>query len=428
MKAIFCALVVSLCCTFALGQAQYTVIWNFAGVPNDGAVPTGSLISDRSGNLYGTTSGGGSGRSIGGTVFELSPNGDGTWSETVLYNFCSRYVDRKCEDGATPKAGLTFDRRGNLYGTTLYGGTQKCPFNTNGCGTVFELLPQSRPGVAWAERVLYNFCMIEANNLCMDGAAPLSQLTIDSSGNLYGTTSVGGTGQGSGGTVFELSRGSGGVTHTILYSFCSLGQGSICPDGNMPVAGVTFDSAGNLYGTTKYGGTFGGTGAGTLYKLSSGSSGWTETVLIGLGAPPKGNAPLGSVALDKVGNVYGTFFGGGVNNAGGMFKYSSKNRKTEIYSFNGANGAESSAGILLAPNNATLYGTTSQGGMNQAGVVFAMTAGAEEKVLYSFCSQPNCIDGVAPTASVIQDTSGNIYGTASLGGANGQGVVFEITP
>ena len=414
--------------TVAFGQAQYKVLWSFSGTPNDGSEPLSSLIFDRSGNLYGTTEGGGA--NMNGAIFKLSPNDDGVWTETILYSFCTLTA---CVDGAVPTAGLVFDSAGNLYGTTLGGGAYSCQSGIGGCGTVFELSPTSDPGGSWTETVLYSFCADGFKGGCQDGAEPTSQLTIDASGNLYGTTTTGGTGGFSnaccwGGTVFELSRGSGGWTYSVLYNFCANGHNDVCPDGSGPQAGVTFDSTGNLYGTTEGGGYLKNSGNGTVYKLSSGPNGWTETVLSGSNVPiKKGGLPLGGVSLDKLGNVYGTFSFGGANFEGGVFRLNSKNGEFTTLSFNGNNGQTPSAGVLLDSKNATLYGTTRSGGFNHFyGTVFQIVSPAQESVLYNFCSQSNCVDGETPVAGLIADKSGNLYGTASLGGANGQGVVFEI--
>src|ERR1700683_4705763 len=152
MKVFPCATVVVLACTFALGQ-QYKVLWTFAGPPNDGGVPVTNLVLDQAGNLYGTTEFGGTYDS--GTVFELSPNGDGTWTESVIYEFCTDMGNNLCLDGQYPVAGLIFDGSGTLYGTTKSGGAGSFGYQA---GTVFKLSPPAMPGSAWTETVLYSFC------------------------------------------------------------------------------------------------------------------------------------------------------------------------------------------------------------------------------------------------------------------------------
>jgi uncharacterized repeat protein (TIGR03803 family) len=408
-------------CSFVLGQSQYKVLWTFAGAPNDGETPKSDLVFDKAGNLYGTTNGGGSAES--GTVFMLSPNQDGSWTNTILHSFCTQYVDGLCKDGANPQAGLIFDAQGNLYGTTVNGGEMACSRASVGCGTVFELSPPSPPGGAWTEKVLYSFCENLVNNKCLDGNFPLGQLT-NASGSLYSTTESGGA--NGYGTVFELSHGKSGWTETVLYSFCSLGQEGICPDGDGPQAGVSFDKLGNLYGTTEFGGTNNVHGEGTVFKLSPGANGWTETVLHSFHQGGDGAGPLGGVSFDTLGNLYGTFSGGGSDNAGGLFRILAKNGKIGSFFFNGSNGSEPHAGLLVDSKHATVYTTTTLGGTGNGGTVFEATAAGEESVLYSFCSQPNCTDGASPVASVISDADGNLYGTAEQGGINNQGVVFEI--
>ena len=229
------------------------------------------LIFDQAGNLYGTTSS---------TVFELS-SGSGGWTNTVLYQFSG-------EPHIT--AGLVLDTAGNLYGTTSEGGT--C-----GCGTVFEVSPGANN--QWTETTLYNF------KGGSDGSAPIGGLTLDSEGNLYGTTSVGYPG---GGTIFELSLGSSGWTKTILYSF-KRGVG----DGDGPRAALVFDAVGNLYGTTGEGGTY---NYGTVFEMSSEG---IETILRSFNVKD-GEGPAAGLVLDSGGNLYGTTVGGGLYNGGNAFK------------------------------------------------------------------------------------------------------------
>jgi uncharacterized repeat protein (TIGR03803 family) len=419
----------------ASGQVQYNILWNFAGAPNDGYGPRSGLVFDHAGNLYGTTYGGGNSTAPicfpggCGTVFELSPNGDGTWTNSILYSFCGNYQSGQCIDGAFPEGSLILDGRGNLYGTTSNGGNQLCENTSQGCGTVFKISLPSLPGGAWTERVLYNFCSIRANNGCSDGSIPVSQLTFDASGNLYGTTSTGGTSPRLAGTIFELSHGVKGWTEAVLYSFCSSDQGEICPDGLTPLAGVTFDRSGNLYGTTERGGSQKNQGNGTVYKLSPGANGWTEAVVFSFGYPfGHGQGPTGTVSFDALGNLFSTASSGGQFMAGTVIRLSSKGGgKVRTFSFNHQDGNMPMAGVLIDSRNATIYGTTFAGGTAQGGTAFEMVAPAQESVLYNFCSQQGCTDGAGPSA-LIADKSGNLYGTTKVGGANNAGVVFEIIP
>src|ERR1051326_591457 len=427
---LYLAAVVILGCGFALGQAQYRILWNFAGGTADGDTPLGNLVFDSAGNLYGTTLSGGNGvnppcgRGCG-TVFKLSPNNDGTWTNTIIYSFCTHHSQSGCLDGAFPQSGLVLDAKGNLYGVTMNGGGQPCPFDSRGCGTLFKLSPPTAPGATWTERVLYNFCSNNVNSRCLDGAAPVGQLAVDLSKNFYGTTRREGNGH-DGGTVFELSHGPNGWTETVLYNFCTLGQGIACPDGSQPMAGPTFDRLGNLYGTTELGGSQGHRGGGLLYKLSPGPKGWTETVLLAAVSPyGKGGAPLGQVIFDALGRIYSTFSGGGPDGQGGVFQFV-PGVGVNLYWFNNDDGGTPTAGVLLDARTATLYGSTFAGGTASGGTVFQIVSPRNETVLYNFCTQPTCTDGAEPSG-LIRDKQGNLNGTAKVGGANNLGVVFEVT-
>jgi uncharacterized repeat protein (TIGR03803 family) len=419
--------VISLSCLFFLvlagvpsvGQTQYNVLYSFgASGPSDGDFPAGKLASDKAGNMYGTTKLGGA---YGyGTVFQMTPS-QGGWTETTLYSFCPQAFP--CSDGAYPVAGLIFDSAGNLYGTTSNGGA-----NGQACcwGTIFELSPPSQQGGQWTENVLYTF---GGNG---DGCDPDSKLIFDASGNLYGTASgCGSSGFIGAGVVFELTPSGNGVwTQSVLYAFCANGHDS-CPDGSIPEAGVTFDRSGNLYGTTYAGGEG---RQGTVYELSPNVNGqWTQTVLHSFG--PSANHPMSAIDVDENGNLYGTVSAGGLSaqqcrsaqTCGGVFKLTkaSGQWKPSLFQFNGLNGGNPAAGIFLISSKSIAFGTTLFGGTG--GTVFEFR-GTKETVLYNFCSQPSCADGSQPGAALISDTSGNLYGTTTKGGAFGQGVVFEIVP
>jgi hypothetical protein len=284
----FCLALLLMTCTLAFGQ-HYKVLYSFQGPKvGDGAYSNATLVHDNDGNLYGTTVAGGlSGcNPYGscGTAFELSPNPDGSWAETVLYEFCSNRVNGQCVDGQMPEGGLVMDSVGNLYGTTSEGGSNLCPGGQVGCGTVFELSQST--GGSWTETVLYDFCDQIVNNACLDGSAPVQgSLAIDATGNLFGATQTGGSGQSAtvtGGTVFELSPILGSFTETVIYNFCVGGTNQVCPSGNWPSSGLTFDASGNLYGTTYTGGNAKSQAGGVIYKLAPTAGGWDEAVLYGL--------------------------------------------------------------------------------------------------------------------------------------------------
>lgn len=427
-KMALCIVELILSCTFAAGQ-QYKVLWSFTG-GLDGGYPAANLIFDPAGNLYGTTQYGGT--AGGGTVFELSPQPDGGWTESVLYSFCSDQEGNICLDGSLPSAGLVLDPAGNIYGTTFNGGNTSCPGDIQGCGTVFELSPPTVPGGFWTKFVLYNFCSdLGAGNRCLDGSYPLSQLVVDADGNLYGTTLDGGSGRPTeydgGGTVFELSPEGNGWMESVLYNFCSIGQRPhACQDGSDPHAGITFDKSGKIYGTTEYGGQL---DAGTVYRLSPKANGWTETVL-GNGGSNRGY-PVGAVSIDPRGSLYGTASRGGSSGGGAVFRLTEDGGAAVLF-FDSSNGGYlPAAGVLLDPSHRALYGTTEEGGTGW-GNVYEIVPPAQMTSLYSFCSQSNCTDGASPVAGLIEDSVGNLYGTAKLGGtgtrcgSGGCGVVFEI--
>jgi uncharacterized repeat protein (TIGR03803 family) len=428
-RAILSVVILLAVADFASAQ-QYLVLWNFGTSAGDGVWPVAGLIFDRTGNIYGTTTSGGAYGQ--GSVFELTPNSDGSWSESVLYSFCPGYP-QLCTDGLGPKAGLIIDSLGNLYGTTYYGGSSVSCGNTLGCGTLFELSPPGSPGETWTETVLFNFCSNFSNNQCLDGEFPMSQLIAGGAGTIYGTTSGGGRGHSSGGTAFRLSLKNSNWQETVLYNFCSLGQGDNCPDGTMPEAGVTADKLGNLYGTTARGG--GLHGGGTVYKLSPRAGGWSETVLATAGPNGQnGVGPTGTVSLDGIGNLYGTAAGGGQTNNGTVFRLGVKGGATVVSLGQENGGSTPESGVLIDNKRNALFGTTQAGGSGQ-GNVYQIVPPAQMTSLYSFCSQPNCSDGMSPQANLVEDQSGNLYGTTKYGGTgtnclNGTnvacGVVFEI--
>ncbi len=256
-----------------------------------GAGPDSGVILDASGNLYGTTGGGG--EYDGGTVFELTP-GSGVWGENLLYSFCS---EASCRDGQTPIAGVIRDKAGNFYGTTFVGGAY-------GGGTVFKLR-RAADGL-WKERVLYSFCAAGFPQ-CKDGVRPYAGVVFDGLGNLYGTTGQGGgntCGETTCGTIFELVPSpSGGWKHKVLYAFPNPGTGSF------PTGGVIIDKAGNLYGATVAGGIGGCSGGcGVAYKLAPLADGkWKYTVLHKFDGSD-GGQPLGGLVFDGKGDLYGTAY------------------------------------------------------------------------------------------------------------------------
>ncbi len=366
----------------------------------DGAGP-GGLVLDTQGNLYGTTLYGGT--SNDGTVFKL----DKTGKETVLHSFS------ETPDGAFPGPGgpLVLDTQGNLFGNTHSGGV-------SGNGTVFEV------DSSGTETALYNFTG------GADGGFPNGGLVLDAKGNLYGTTYSGGghpiaCENTPCGTVFRVSRAQGKIKETRLYSFTGKA------DGGQPRAGLVQDTQGNLYGTTTY---YTGLGWGTVFKLSLGTK-WQQTVLHSFTGGP-GTGPIGGLVLDAKGNLYGTS-GGGAN--GQVFKLDQNRHVTTLYSFAGGADGGGPQGPLVLDAQGNLYGFTGLGGDTACqapygcGTVFKLDTGGHETVLHSFTGGA---DGQFP-AGLVLDTQGNLYGTTFNGGLlsclNGHqgvgcGVVFKLTP
>ena len=369
------------------------VLYSFTGT-TDGYRPTSSLTWDANGNLYGTTYTGGLGF---GTVFELSPNGSGGWTETTLYSFCPV---AGCADGQNPMYSyLLLDGQGNLYGTAFGGGA-------NGYGVVFEL---SNSGGTWTETVLHSF----AN--APDGANPGNGLIMDGAGNLYGMTFAGGTGNGKG-CIFQLSPSGGTWTEKVIYDITSTHSG------------LTLDpNTGTIYGTTY----------GTVFELrQNGSGAWVPTVLFTFNpanAATQGSNPVGTLVLDGAGNLYGTTLTGGANNVGVVYKLTPALTgpwtETLLFSFGGnaqygPNGATPFAGVVM-DTSGNIYGTTQAGGVKGAGTVYELSpvgtkGGYKEHVVFNF----NGTNGAAPKSSLTLDKAGYLYGTTYGGGANSSGTVF----
>jgi uncharacterized repeat protein (TIGR03803 family) len=300
----------------------FTVVHQF-GSP--GAYPAAPVVRDAVGNLYGTTTRGGHREA--GIIFQL----DTTGKLSELYSFLGSQEGN--EDGAFPRAGLVRDAAGDLFGTTSQGGGMTGCSGDLGCGTVFKL------DTFIHETVLHIFTGGS------DGGVPLGGLVQDQAGNLYGTTSLGGTGAG---TVFKVDKT--GVL-TVLYSFTG------GADGNGPEAGLVQDSAGNLYGTTVAGGAH---GFGTVFKVDTSG---TETVLHSFkGFPSDGAGPVAELVQDAAGNFYGTTKLGGEFKSGAVFKLSTTGEEWLLYSFSGGADGKYPASALIRDGAGKLYGTTEAGG------------------------------------------------------------------
>lgn len=317
----------------------------------DGDSPVSTLALDAHGNLYGTAGQGGPGGV--GTVFQMTPSGNGKYAFRTLYSFTNG------TDGAFPYSGVILDKAGNLYGTTSGAGAYSF-------GTVFKLTRQ--PGGSFAFGVLHAFAGPPA-----DGYSPYG-LAFDASGNLYGTTAAGGVYNS--GTIFELFRGTG-WSESILYSFTG------GTDGGTPAAAPAFGPDDNLYGTTQLGGditTCGveSYGCGTVYELKHTSSGWIETALYSFQGGTDGDYPVSQIAFNTFGNLYGTTDEGGSSNCANgcgtvfeMIREGSSWDYRQLYQFQGgpSDGTGSAAGLALDSSN-NLFGTSQIGGANNFGTVF----------------------------------------------------------
>ena len=389
-----------------------------------GTNPTGGLVADAAGNLYGTTQAGGSGE---GSVFELSPPAilGGAWTETTLYSFGAHTPDAN-----VPMSTLVFDKQGNLYGTT--------GASTDGYGAVFELSPPTSPGGAWTETVLYDF-PIDGSH----GGQPEGKLLFDAAGNLYGTTGYGGTGHSCAtyntygcGTIFRLSPPSspgGAWKQTVLFNF-----GNSKSDGAHPGGALTLHN-GVFYGTTVYGGA---TDNGTVFQLAAQNGHWVETRLHDFSGAD-GAFPASTLIRDLAGNLYGTTSGGGTPKCSGtlgcgtVFELSPPLvsgdpwQETILHTFAGGSDGGASYAALIMDKAGNLYGTGSAGGFKNNGVVFKLKAPASPGGAYTnvilHVFDPPAGDGGNPYGELIR-FDGRLYGTTWAGGAGHFGTVFSVLP
>ncbi len=417
--------------------ALATTMYAFQGAP-DGSGPAAALLVDKSGDVFGTTAGGGTGKAcLGGcgAVFELKP-GAGGYKETILYSF----LGAQKNDGDLPLGGVVADAAGTLYGTTEYqGGGSGC--QNLGCGTVFKLT-HTRSG--YQETVLYVF---KGGG---DGANPTGNLIVDASGALFGTTVAGGSNADgcpptTCGTVFKLTPNGSAYAESIIHRFAGRN------DGGLPYGGLIEDATGALYGTTSYGGR--GCNlytCGTVYKLAPAAHrrlGYRKTILHAFtGGAGDGAQPMAGLAVDAAGALYGTTrYGGGTACAGGsgcgaVFKLTPSRRGYVaglIYRFQpSGDGIFPQAPVVIGQTGA-VFGTTLAGGHGQRGgngVVFelapAPSGGYSESLPLEFLGSSN---GQSPMAGLVFDTHGVLIGTTDAGGSSGCnsqgcGVAFKLIP
>lgn len=400
--ALGTAISISTVLTIPALAATETILHTFTGQPDGDSEETFNLIQDPAGNLYGVTPYGGFNDS--GMVFELSLQ-DGAWVETILHSFGGTVL------GDVPNGSLIMDKAGNLYGVL--------EAYKHGAGAVYELSPDGHGN--WSVTILTPH---------QGPHQPFGGLALDAAGNLYGVGQRGGSlcqakPKLRCGVVFELSPPAEGAkkdkwTYTVIHDFLGQNYG----DGHWPNGSLILDGAGNLYGTTQYGGVY---DKGTAFELLPGPSGWTETILHSFGSDAgDGVVPfLASLTSDAEGNLYGTTSQGGSSGGGTVFELSpSDGGWTEniLYSF--------TAGFPEAPvvlRNGKLYGTSALGGTANRGTVFELSQSGGvwiEKILYSFGGAP--ADGGEPNSGVIPDSRGNLFGVTG-GGTDYAGIVYEIS-
>jgi len=398
---------------FVLSMAMGLMPWNTAAAHGlktlyrfcqqanctDGSMPVAGLLMDSSENLFGTTVYGGAHNK--GTIFELARTAKG-WKHKLLYSFCQQ--GGLCLDGANPAGVLIEDTQGNLYGTVTQGGARNV-------GAVFELIGRKRL------KILYNSCRRRS---CPDGNGPGATLTYrgaqmglpyDGVSPLYGTESN---------AVFKLEKDPKRWTETTLYRFCTQ-KG--CKGGAGPRT-VVIDQAGNLFGTTTTGGQF---NSGTIFQISADG---TETVLYSFCSQADctdGLYPTAGFMLAADGNFYGVTNVGGTDNWGLIFKFSRESGYAVLHRFCNECGdgvAPYGAPVMDAAGN--LFGTTMENGAYSGGTIYQLKSSYQ--VIYNFCAQADCSDGVAAEGTMIMDSAGNLFGTAAGGGTAHGGTVFEFTP
>lgn len=376
----------------------YNVIYNFPG-DTGGATSYAGPTLDQFGNLYGSTNlGGATGN---GSVYRLTNNGS-SWVYTTLYSFFGT------PDGSGPAFGsVAIGPDSRLYGTTEGGGV---------FGTVWSVQPAATTcssfSCLWKDTVLHRF------GSGQDGSQPIGGVVLDATGNVYGTNNLGGA--NGNGAVFEVKHLGPTWTESLLYSFTG------GTDAVNPVAGVTLDPSGNLFGTTSFGGA---NGVGAVYQMVHSQEGWRESVIYSFQGLSDGQNPVGGVILDQAGNLYGTTFDGGDNGGGTVYELTSSRQGwtfTTLYSFTGGFGGPYNDLTWDASGN--LYGTTNGDGAFGLGSVFKLTPGDNGWTLTDLHDFAGGNDGASPYGSVAVDSQGNVFGTAAVGGTANQGVAWEITP
>jgi uncharacterized repeat protein (TIGR03803 family) len=399
-KNLMLAGAMAILATAAWASSTTQLIYSFAGGP-DGEYTDTDLVTDSAGNIYGTSVQGGT--FGGGTVFEVTPAG----VHTVLYNFTGG------ADGGEPYKGVTLDAQGNLYGTAVTGGGGSCE---GGCGVVFKL---ANSGGSWTQSVIHTFTG------GADGSGPGSPVAFDKYGNLYGTTPTGGT---SGiGVLYQLKAdATGNWRLRVIHTFTGGSDG-----GGGSAGRLLIDANGNLFGVCTVGGV---SGFGTVFQITPAQGNWQFSTLYAFQDQPDGALPYGGLVFDKLGNLYGTTYYAGANDVGTVYKLTRSNgtwTESVLYSFKGGMDGASPISSLVSDASGNFYGTTSDGGAASCscGVIFKMTHAANgqwvESVAYRFPGTPS--PGFAYNG-MVRDSAGNLYGATVHGGSSNDGAIYKFIP
>ncbi|SRR5579862_278345 len=403
----------------------------------DGDTPTEAVVLTPQGDVLGSVLMGA--KLDHGGVFDLRRKpGGGKWHESLAYSFCRK---KHCKDGNGLFSGLTADASGNVYGATQDGGHLDR-------GVVFKLTPDGSGG--WRYSTIYRFCQLKR---CLDGRGGDGTLVFDTQGNIYGTTYGGGS--AGKGVAYELSPSQRDHewTQKVLYNFCSQPN---CADGNQPLIGLTYvgaasgtpyDGLSPLYGTTSFGGNGSAPGSGVVFSLTPGGGTWQESVLYAFcpaGDPcadGSGPAQAGPLSFDGQGNIYGATMSGGTGQLDGkgvLFELSRKGgtwKESVLHTFCvdtcDDGGLPAANPIMDATGN--LLGTAEIGGAHQDGVIYKLSTGRKPALttLYDFCALANCADGRGPGSVLQMDADGDLFGTTQQGGTSSSdpaGTAFEFTP
>ena len=401
MKSISLAILANCAITTLVHAASLNVIYSFEGGA-DGEYTDTDLVRDAGGNLYGTSVQGGA--HAGGTVWQLHPNGDGTWTHTVLYNFTGG------TDGAEPYKGVTLDAAGNLYGTAVTGGGGACE---GGCGVAYKL---TNNGGTWTQSVIHTFTGAD------DGSGPGARLTLDDSGKVYGMAPTGGV--NGLGTIYEMIPARHGTyKFKVLHAFTGA-------DGIGGSAGALVLYDGVLYGAATAGGA---NGQGSIYQLALNARGkWKFKLLYSFRGEPDAGFPYGGLSFDALGNIYGTTYYAGANDFGCVYELSPMGRRWKervLYSFTGGADGSSPISNVNLDSAGDIYGTTSEGGADGEGVIFKLTPGAHhswtESVMHSFAGSP---DGEYAYNGMVNGGGDAFFGATVHGGADDEGAIYRFNP